>query len=171
MEFLHTRLDEQEARVRAMPKGPWKWRENGLAGEEGWVFHSIGSDARIHCLAGWDAYLQDIQCARVLADIRSKRRLLKLHAHRVVDAPRGSADADRDVDAPRGSAGMGQHYGRQRRRRRRPLSARRSQSGAYGVHCAVCGWAGDDPTSGCETLRILALPYATHANYRHEWRP
>ncbi|MFF2410922.1 DUF6221 family protein [Streptomyces sp. NPDC058092] len=154
MEFLQTRLDEQEARARAMPKGPWTWRENGLAGEEGWVLHSVGSDARIHRSAGCDSYLQDIQRPRVLADIRSKRRLLELHAHTVVEAERGSA-------------GIEQHY----RRRRRASSARRSQSGAYDVHCAVCGWASDDPTSGCETLRILALPYTTHADYSDEWRP
>ncbi|MFI6604798.1 DUF6221 family protein [Nonomuraea sp. NPDC050536] len=31
-------------------------------------------------------------------------------------------------------------------------------------------WATDDPTSACETLRLLALPYASHHEYRKEWR-
>ena len=42
---------------------------------------------------------------------------------------------------------------------------------AYEVTCAVCGWADDDSTSGCETLRLLALPYVDHPAYREEWRP
>ena len=41
----------------------------------------------------------------------------------------------------------------------------------YEVNCAVCGWATDDPTSGCETLRLLALPCADRPGYREEWKP
>jgi hypothetical protein len=37
-----------------------------------------------------------------------------------------------------------------------------------GLHpCDNCG-AAFDP---CETLRLLALPYADHPDYREEWRP
>lgn len=41
----------------------------------------------------------------------------------------------------------------------------------FEVECAVCGWATTDQTSGCDTLRLLALPYADHADYREEWKP
>jgi hypothetical protein len=39
--------------------------------------------------------------------------------------------------------------------------------------CATCGhqdgWA--DVPSPCDTLRLLALPYADHPDYREEWKP
>jgi hypothetical protein len=41
----------------------------------------------------------------------------------------------------------------------------------YSVTCALCGWVSDDPTSGCLTLRLLALPYADRECYREEWSP
>ncbi|MFI7643722.1 DUF6221 family protein, partial [Nonomuraea sp. NPDC049400] len=33
--------------------------------------------------------------------------------------------------------------------------------------CGCCGW-GDFP---CATVRVLALPYADHEDYREEWKP
>lgn len=34
------------------------------------------------------------------------------------------------------------------------------------------GWEGSVPAEWpCATLRLLALPYADHADYREEWRP
>lgn len=45
------------------------------------------------------------------------------------------------------------------------------QPDEYEVECAVCGWAGDDPTAGCITLRLLALPYADSPGYQEAWRP
>jgi hypothetical protein len=38
------------------------------------------------------------------------------------------------------------------------------------VECEVCGWASADPTSACETVRLLALPYAGREGWREEWR-
>lgn len=32
-----------------------------------------------------------------------------------------------------------------------------------------CGWWA--PADVCPTLRLLALPYASHPDYREEWRP
>jgi len=37
--------------------------------------------------------------------------------------------------------------------------------------CATCDAAGKYPEYPCQTLRLLALPYADHADYREEWRP
>ena len=40
------------------------------------------------------------------------------------------------------------------------------------AQCKLCGcgdcWPVDSP---CATLKLLALPYADHANYREEWKP
>jgi hypothetical protein len=49
------------------------------------------------------------------------------------------------------------------------------QPGPHGVEarCVICGTNGTYTTSasaGCETLGILALPYADHPDYRDEWR-
>lgn len=33
--------------------------------------------------------------------------------------------------------------------------------------CAICGWVPEV----CETIKLLALPYADHPDYREEWRP
>jgi hypothetical protein len=42
----------------------------------------------------------------------------------------------------------------------------------HNVACAVCGWASDNPTSGCTTLRILAQPFAGHPDHKgEEWAP
>lgn len=38
--------------------------------------------------------------------------------------------------------------------------------------CGRCGKYDEDPVPyPCPTLRLLALPYADHADYREEWRP
>jgi len=48
--------------------------------------------------------------------------------------------------------------------------------GAYCQVCAPCDADGnpdvyDDTHWPCPTLRLLALPYADHPDYREEWRP
>jgi hypothetical protein len=39
--------------------------------------------------------------------------------------------------------------------------------------CTTCDVPGDyrGNLSGCETLRLLAMPYADHPDYRPEWTP
>ncbi|MEW2351458.1 DUF6221 family protein [Streptomyces sp. NPDC006684] len=37
--------------------------------------------------------------------------------------------------------------------------------------CATCDVTGKYPEYPCQTLRLLALPYADHPDYREEWRP
>lgn len=82
--------------------------------------------------------------ARVLAEVDAKRRIMDLHC---------------PVDPFDGSEEPGW------------------------LECAACGPNNDDepiiaaPGAGepewhpCTTLRLLALPYADHADYREEWRP
>lgn len=99
--------------------------------------------------AGWrvdlDAATADgdlpVETLRELAaDVDAKQRILALHAVEVRTAP----------------ARYSEHTGER-------LAAE------HEVTCAVCGWASDDPSSGCETVRLLALPFAGHPDYREEW--
>ncbi len=79
---------------------------------------------------------------RVLAEVQAKRRIIDLHEGDVKEYPV----------------------------RFDPLSGERIGP-EYEVTCDVCGWASLDPSSACETLRLLALPYAGHDAYRAEWAP
>lgn len=79
----------------------------------------------------------------VLAEVEAKRRLVELHVITV-----------EKTDVPPFDSYTGE---------RNPDE--------YNVTCAICGWASDDPTSACLTLRLLALPYATHPEYKESWRP
>jgi hypothetical protein len=47
----------------------------------------------------------------------------------------------------------------------------KSRPDEYEVTCDVCGWASDTPTSGCLTLRLLALADDSHPSYDLVWRP
>ena len=80
---------------------------------------------------------------RVLAEVDAKRRILDEHA---LTVEKGDADP---YDSSTGERRLAE----------------------YSVTCAVCGWASDDRTSACRTLRLLALPYADHPNYDEAWRP
>ncbi|MFJ4926827.1 DUF6221 family protein [Streptomyces sp. NPDC088736] len=37
--------------------------------------------------------------------------------------------------------------------------------------CSTCDVTGEYPEYPCATLRLLALPYAAHLDYREEWKP
>lgn len=144
VEFLRARLDEQEARLHALPAGPWEWRRFDDVTDLGWRDCLMGQDG-ISLLASaegegdqswikrhkaFDPYLQDIQPARILADIEAKRAMLALHD---------------DLDS-------GGHE----------CPARDSLGEFFTAYVTP---------SECPTLRLLALPYADHPDYREEWRP
>jgi hypothetical protein len=79
--------------------------------------------------------------ARVLAEVAAKRAILELHAITVTKVATAPFDPDTGE-------------------RREP---------EYEVECAVCGWVSDDPTSGCETIRLLAQSFAGRPGWREEW--
>lgn len=87
--FLRARLDEDEARARALPPGPWTWRKgeaattspgDALVGADGQPVLSASDPdeymAWITRADGFDAYLQQMQPARVLAEVEAKRALV-----------------------------------------------------------------------------------------------
>jgi hypothetical protein len=42
----------------------------------------------------------------------------------------------------------------------------------HGIVCTTCrDYAGDHLDAPCTTLRLLALPYAGHPQFREEWKP
>jgi hypothetical protein len=85
LQFLRDRLNETEARVRALPAGPWRWTKwddpesEGLTGPNGAVLTSEDAEGYKSWITrdeAFDAYLQDIQPARILAEIQAKRALV-----------------------------------------------------------------------------------------------
>lgn len=80
---------------------------------------------------------------RVLADCEAKRRIVELHEITTTKISLPPFDSLTGEPNPHG----------------------------YEVTCAACGWASLDATSGCATLRLLALLYADHDEYNEEWRP
>jgi len=83
--------------------------------------------------------------ARVLREVEAKRRIVDGHRYEI-----SSETAYDDYDDVSDSYRRVVHHT---------------------VTCAICGWASDDRTSGCMTLRLLALAHADHPDYRLEWRP
>lgn len=137
VEFLRDCYDEEEADAhKAMkalvPIGPVS-RELPAEPVE-WVLNRLPAAVRQH-IARHDP-------ARVLREVKAKRRIIEIHKLEVAKDP----------------ARFNQLTGEQ-------------LPDVYEVNCAVCGWATDDPTSGCETLRLLALPCADRPGYREEWKP
>lgn len=54
--------------------------------------------------------------------------------------------------------------------RRRIMEEHRLDQYGDRIACSPCGfWPSAD--GGCPTLRLLALPYAGHADYDEDWRP
>lgn len=83
--WLGEQLDAQEARVRALPGGPWRWEKlddpvaDELAGPDGMVLVSGDADGYSSWIdrhEAFDAYLPDIDPARVLREIDAKRRIV-----------------------------------------------------------------------------------------------
>lgn len=112
--------------------------------EDEMTANGAGADCWHECDDGDLAFHDRFDLEWVLREVESKRRIIGLHEITV----------ERDRDAPPFN----------------PMTGDRTLD-IYEVTCAVCGWATTDPTSGCETLRLLALPYTDHPDYREEWKP
>lgn len=80
---------------------------------------------------------------RLADEIAAKRRILDLHATTVEKGPRSPFN---------------------------PMTGE-PQGPQFSAYCDLCGWAADDPLSACETVRLLALPFADRPGYRQEWAP
>lgn len=147
-EFLEARWAEAEyhakvALLRAKP--PWSSSETPESGPPGAVSLYDADDDNFAIIRGsyLADYLKRFDPAAVLADIEAKRAILAEHA----------IDASRIRTYPFD-----------------PFTGKPNVVGAE-VNCAVCGWASIDPTSGCRTLRLLAVPFASHPDYDPSWRP
>jgi hypothetical protein len=144
-DFLRARLGEVEEVAREATPGPWRADcPDRLLGR---AELRVGDE---HLVSSYDdadlqweaAHIVRHDPARVLRDVEAKRRILDEHAIRVKAIPITWIEIGGERPPPE-----------------------------HEVTCQTCGWASDDPTSGCSTLRLLALPYADHPDCREEWRP
>jgi hypothetical protein len=149
VEFLLARLDEREAAALAASPGPWKPNAEGdevLAVDDILVADGFALSNRQLRATVTHIVLNDP--ARVLAEVAAKRRIIVAH------------QPYEDIT----------HYSGGK-----PVRA---------MLCPTCVYIGDDETSSgdryrtlehdeapCDTLRLLALPYADMPGYRDEWRP
>lgn len=146
VEFLNARLDEDEQTARAATDGPWTIRSLGR--------HDLSTvvmgNELLAQLDGSRAASNSVHMAvhnpaRVLAEVDAKRRIVELHGivHRNIGWLEDGFEEGGEV--------------------------------------AVCGLCvprhsgfrtrAEVPEGPCPTLRLLALPYADHADYDEAWRP
>jgi hypothetical protein len=140
--FLNARLDEREAKAKAVKKPRWRTDETldvVMEVTDHYLPDTIADgvmygDMHEGLAAGVAEHIAANDPAYVLADVAAKREIIEAH-------PSGR-------DHPEG-----------------PL------------YCLECGpkWkTGKAPRDWigypCDTLRVLALPYADHPDYREEWR-
>ena len=83
-----------------------------------------------------------VQPSRVLAECEAKRAIIALHEIEVEKVSLAPFDQTTGEPVPP----------------------------EFDVTCNLCGWVSDNPISGCDTQRALALPYADHEDYRDEWK-
>ncbi|WP_405699103.1 DUF6221 family protein [Streptomyces sp. NBC_01383] len=158
--FLHARLNEDELRARSGYYSNTHWErfttEAHLHAWQAWREHLPREqwDVRLNDLiseAARDAIRNRItaheadRAARVLREVEAKRRLLDLHA--TVSRDIGWLESDGEGTAELPVCGhcvpRNSHYPRRK----------------------------DVPECPCPTLRLLALPYTDHPDYRPGWRP
>lgn len=160
-EFLLARIAEDEAIARGATPGPWRWEEESIEAwpmadqsllSDGVPLDEWGGSATV--LRGWGydasgieatdadrAHIARFNPARVLAESEAKRRIVELHP-------------------------LNPYWGLDRYGRWLP---REGEPKAWYCDCQ----AEDGMIQGeapCPTLRILALLYDDHPDYREEWR-
>ncbi|MBK1785125.1 DUF6221 family protein [Prauserella cavernicola] len=155
-EFLRARLDEDENSARLCSSAEWTgdqdtgeiYRADDDAVWGGTV--AVVHGERLQHITGTLGYFEAVHIARhdpaaVLDDIESKRRILDEHAELWRDIG-WLADGDEEYsELPVCGVCVPKH------------SHFKSRS--------------DVPNGPCRTVRLLALPYASHSDYREEWRP
>lgn len=148
VEFIRAQLDEDERVARAAGWHRYIW-ELGIV--YGTVIATGNRKTVAHGCQEYDAdHIARHDPARALREVDAKRRILELHAPE----------------------------------KRRGLWQKATQTYDVDVVCPTCVWTGDDEDAGgnrrryrehaeapCETLCLLALPYAARPGYREEWAP
>ena len=159
LEFITARLDEDEATARAAGDGRWRvdhWLDPRSSCPTGCSCRRVeGLDFTVYDEGGHDeaqaAHIARHDPARVLREVEAKRALLALHHHlRYVEPLDAASKYEED---------------------HRPAF---DESPRY-VGCAACHYDSRHeetyPSWWCDTVRLLALPYADHPDYRSEWSP
>lgn len=77
----------------------------------------------------------------MLAEVESKRRIIDLHRLTVEKVSQSPFD---------------------------PFTGER-RAEEFEVSCALCGWASTNPSSGCETLLAMTIPYVDRPGYDPAW--
>lgn len=149
--FLRARLAEDEAAAKAAHPGPWSADATQVTAPSADGFHipdsiadgTLYGDMHEPMNEADAAHIARHDPARVLTEVEAKRQILELHVIEV-----------QHRDTPPFDPHTGERL-----------------PDEYEVSCSLCGWVTEDPTAACPTLHLLALPYATHLEYRPEWRP
>jgi hypothetical protein len=136
IERLKAAIDDDE--LAATQCQEHDWRVNGAKSCEVYVLRPDGSMRTIaRCFNGYDddfsnvIHIANQDPARTLAMVAAHRKILDLH--RVTISKRIQDPYDAYTGEPK------------------PV--------AYDVECPQCGWASEDPASGCATLLALAKGY------------
>lgn len=147
--FMLARITEDEAAARAaaeLAETPWRatYGRQVETAREGYLV--TPEDEHSYTTAPSDAVGEHIarhDPARVLAECAAKRRIVEDHFLM-------------DGGAPETYPYMAEGYGEPR---------------IVYPGCAVCHRDASPSRHGCDTVRVLAVPYADHPDYLEEWRP
>jgi hypothetical protein len=151
VQFLRARLDDDKQAARACASAPWEIEIPPMVHvsvqarrDNKWKWGRLGYVATVERDED-RAHIARHDPARVLADVEAKRRLLELHGimHREIGWLENGAEEGSEIPVCGICVPKHSHY--QRRE--------------------------DVPEGPCLTVRLLALPYADHPDYRDEWRP
>ncbi|MFD7965450.1 DUF6221 family protein [Streptomyces zaomyceticus] len=155
--FLRARLDEDEQTARAAGARPGPvWRHDS---DSGWVRAAregdgIATGRQDRLPPEHGRHIARHDPARVLAEVYARRRLLGASA---ADCP--AACAAEGAHSFRGSCAL------------RWMGPVDEADGGRWLHDDTGARFPAPPVTQEWTLRVLALPYAGHPDYRTEWRP
>lgn len=141
-EFILARIAENEDRARHARRIRPDLAQYRVSGP-GPTPDTVYVDGEV-CLASdvWERYERERPDARVLAECDAKRRIVEEHPKSdAVERTRWAYSMDAD--------GFERYYD----------------------PCETCGWDRVPEEWPCPTLRLLAVPYTDHPDYRDEWKP
>lgn len=166
--FLRTQLDKDEQAAKAMQSvypTPWDVSDRGhsarVVADEPNFFAVVSIDQNQAPAAEWLSdvvgHVQRWNPDRVLADVAAKRRIIELH----------------EPTYPPGGPIYGVHW--------EHVHVRGANGEITGDREFAVENSEPDPPDWCNqcanrcapcpTLRLVAMPYADHPDYREEWRP